>query len=211
MNCKSLVPAIGVFLAMAWPTASRADGEPETVLLMRGFSVDHHLIDERDWKKMAPSLDNQLQIVEAVGVPENVMDYFRTVPLVVDPGLTKMYGEYLQRRGTWFVRIKPAKLPTDRPIVLHELLHAYHREILKLPTPQVGRAYAQAKQANLYPAKYAKAHFLENGREYFAVIGSIFLFGKKIDQPPFTCKIPARAQPEFIAFLAEQFGPHACK
>jgi len=58
---------------------------------------------------------------------------------------------------------------------------------------------------------YANAHFLENPREYFAVIGSIFLYGKRIDQHPFDCELPAKYQPQFIEFLAGQFGPHSCK
>jgi len=72
-------------------------------------------------------------------------------------------------------------------------------------------SYRQALQPNFYPKRYAKAHFLENPREYFAVIGSIFLYGKKIDQPLYDCEIPAKYQTQFIAFLTEQFGAHRCK
>ena len=50
-----------------------------------------------------------------------------------------------------------------------------------------------------YYKQYSRAHFLEAPNEYFAVIGSIFLYGKRIDQP------------QFIEFLTEQFGPHPGK
>jgi len=61
-----------------------------------------------------------------------------------------------------------------------------------------------------YYKQYSRAQFLEAPNEYFAVIGSIFLYGKRIDQPPFDCSLPAKYQPQFIAFLTEQFGPHPC-
>lgn len=62
----------------------------------------------------------------------------------------------------------------------------------------------------VYPAEYAKAHFLDNAMEYFAVIGSLFLFGP-IQQPPFNCAIALKEQPEFMAFLGEVLGPHRCR
>jgi len=129
---------------------------------------------------------------------------------VIDPALTKMYGEYLTLDGRKVVRVRPAELPSDRPIVLHELLHAYHFQKLG-PTPQIRDAYQDALRLHIYPEKYLHAHFMENPKEYFAVIGSIYLFGKRIDQPPFDCSITKKAQPEFIAFLESQFGPHECR
>jgi hypothetical protein len=78
------------------------------------------------------------------------------------------------------------------------------------PTPIIRDSYRQAIQAGYYK-QYSKAHFLEAPNEYFAVIGSIFLYGKRIDQPPFDCKLTAKYQPQFIEFLTEQFGPHPCK
>ncbi|HET7132465.1 MAG TPA: hypothetical protein VFJ95_09465 [Gammaproteobacteria bacterium] len=94
-------------------------------------------------------------------------------------------------------------------VLLHELLHAYHGVKLG-PTLMIRDSYQQALKLPAYK-KYAKAHFLENPREFFAVIGSIYLYGDKIDQPPFDCALPAKYQPKFVAFLAQQFGPHPCK
>jgi hypothetical protein len=77
-------------------------------------------------------------------------------------------------------------------------------------TPMIRDSYRQALQSGVYK-RYAKAHFLEAPNEYFAVIGSIFLCGKRIGQPPFDCALTARYQPQFIQSLAEQFGPHPCR
>jgi hypothetical protein len=201
--------AVIVFVALMPMTASGDEIDP--IMTMRGFQIDFRLCTQAERKKVFKSLDKQLAIVEAANVPENVLTYFRTVPIVLDPNFTVMNGEYRQVAGHWIVRMKVTNLPADRPIVLHELLHAYQREVLKGGAPAIRQAFIQGKDSDIYPKRYRQAHFLENGREYFAVIGSIFLFGKRIDQPPFDCSIPAKAQPEFIAFLAEQFGPHTCR
>jgi len=205
-----IIPIVGISV-LFFASSLRAETTSDAIVEMRGFQVDFHLASERDRKLVLRSLDEQLEIVEATKVPPSVMEFFRTVPIVVDPALTAMNGEYRQQDGRWIVRMKPTKLPGDRPIALHELLHAYHHQVLKQPTPQVGRAFQHAQQSKIYPDRYRDAHFLENGKEYFAVIASIYLLDKKIDQPPFDCSIPAKTQPEFIAFLAELFGPRECR
>jgi hypothetical protein len=134
----------------------------------------------------------------------------RSVPLVIDPALSGNPGMYTQDGTRGVVLIKPIVFPDNKPILLHELLHAYHLQTLPLPTPEIKSAYEEAIRTNMYPAGYRSAHFLENPREYFAVIGTIYLFGQ-IQQPPYNCAIPAARQPQFLAFLAAQFGPHACK
>jgi hypothetical protein len=197
-------------IALAWCLAAPAHAADSAIVDMHGFKVDFRLTSPEQKQTVWASLNKQFDIVESAGVPQAVLKFFRTVPIVVDPELTRMYGEVRRIEGREVMRIKPAELPEDRPIVLHELLHAYHFEKLG-PTPAIRDAHLAALRDNLYPDKYRRAHFLENPKEYFAVIGSIFLFGKKIDQPPFDCSIPAKRQPQFIRFLSEQFGPHACR
>jgi len=212
MRATTIIGAVfaGVSLAVACGATARANGIDDFVE-MRGFKIDFARATQRERKTVFESLDHQLKIVEDANVPASVMEFFRGVPIMVDPALQHMNGAYLQHEGRWIVRMKPTRIPSDRPITLHELLHAYHHQVLEQPTPQVGRAYTQALRSNMYPAKYRDAHFMENGKEYFAVIASIYLYGKKIDQPPFDCSIPAKQQPEFIAFLAEHFGQRKCR
>jgi hypothetical protein len=121
-----------------------------------------------------------------------------------------MNGEYMQQDGRWVVRVKPTSLPDDRAIVLHELLHAYQHQVLKPPVPPIGRAYQQALRPDTYPSNYRKAYFLTNAREYFAVVGEVYLFGTT-ERPPFVCSNVKRAQPEFIAYLAQLFGERECR
>jgi len=187
--------------------AEAGDGDS---IEIRGFTVEYGQVGLDKLQKMQASLEHQMGIVEQSGVPPATLDFFKGVPIVMVQDLSTGFGHANKdERGRQVVEIKAAKLPEDRPILLHELLHAYHGVKLG-PTPMIRDSYRQAVQSGVYKA-YAKAHFLEAPNEYFAVIGSIFLYGKRIDQPPFDCSLTAKYQPQFIAFLTEQFGPHACK
>ena len=200
-----LCACVGLSLAraaIADPTA--ADSMP-----LHGFTVEYGAVGLDKVKKMQSTLEHQMDIVEQSGVPAATLEFFKSVPVVIVADLDTGFGHANKdANGRQVVELKAAKLPTDRPILLHELLHAYHGVKLG-PTPMIRDSYRQALQSGVYK-KYAKAHFLEAPNEYFAVIGSIFLYGKRIDQPPFDCSLPAKYQPQFIAFLTEQFGPHPC-
>lgn len=157
-----------------------------------------------------PSLARQIAIVEAVGVPPDVLAFFRSVPIRVERELPRPPGQFVDGARGGGVRILPDGLATDRPILLHELLHAYHAHVAGLRNPAIATAFAAAKKSTDYPARFASAHFLENDREFFAVTSTIFLFGP-IRQPPFDCRVPKATQPQYLAFLAARFGPHDCR
>jgi hypothetical protein len=199
--------AVGIGLSVQ-SIAAADDGQPDKVDI-HGFTVEYAKVGPDKLQRMRPSLERQMQIVEEAGVPPAILDFFRSVPVVMVPELDTGFGHArVEPGGRQIVELKAARLPTDRPILLHELLHAYHGQKLG-PTPMIRDSYRQALQSGIYK-QYAKAHFLEAPNEFFAVIGSIFLYGKKIDQPPFDCKLTAKYQPRFIEFLTAQFGPHAC-
>jgi len=89
------------------------------------------------------------------------------------------------------------------------LLRAYHFNILSLRNPAILKAYDSARRADIYPPEFQKANFLSNEKEFFAVTGTIYLFGK-IQQPPFTCETMSKSDPAYMAFLESTFGHHEC-
>lgn len=176
---------------------------------IHGFTVEFAKVGPDKLRRMQDSLEHQMTIVEGSGVPAATLEFFRSVPIVMVSHLDHEFGHARRdEAGRQIVEILAEKLPADRPILLHELLHAYHGVKLG-PTPVIRDSYREAIQGGFYQ-KYSRAHFLESPHEYFAVIGSIFLYGKRIDQPPFDCRLTAKYQPKFIEFLTEQFGPHPC-
>jgi hypothetical protein len=156
----------------------------------------------------AASVVEQLKIVESVGLPERVLDSFKQTPIDVDPDLRGNPGMFSVLGGEPVVRIRPILFPSDKPILLHELLHAYHYRVLSMRNPDIEEAFRHAKSQGLFP-QFQSAHFLENAKEFFAVTGTLYLFGD-IQQPPFRCEALDKLGTDYLAFLEAQFGPHEC-
>ena len=173
----------------------------------RGFQVDESAAT------LAPaaraSLQAQLDVVDAVGLPETVLAVFKATPIVVDPNLRGNPGIFAVRGGRGAVFVQPIVFGPGRPILLHELLHAYHARVLGVNNPDIVAAYRQARQGDAFPARFQSAHFLENEKEFFAVTGTLFLFGD-IQQPPFACAALGKLDPAYLALLSQLFGPHRC-
>lgn len=207
MKRASQIVRAGLLLLVM--SSSRAGTEPPDSIHIHGFTVEYARVGLEKLQRMQSSLEHQMQIVEASGVPPATLEFFKGVPVVMVERMDAGFGHARRdETGRQIVEMLAAKIPSDRPILLHELLHAYHGVKLG-PTPMIRDSYWQAIQAGYYK-QFSKAHFLEAPNEYFAVIGSIFLYGKRIDQPPYDCKLTAKYQPQFIEFLTEQFGPHPC-
>jgi hypothetical protein len=156
------------------------------------------------------SLTAQLDVVESSGLPPGVLAQLKQTPIVVDPGLRGNPGIFAVRGGSGAVYVRPIVFDANKPILLHELLHAYHFRVLGLDRPEIQQAYQRAKGSDAFPARFQSSHFLENGKEFFAVTGTLYLFGD-IQQPPFSCAALAKLDSGYLAFLAQQFGPHACR
>lgn len=171
------------------------------------MSYKGYLIDTSGWSgglegDAMARLRGQIDIVEQVGLPASVVVFFKSRPLVLDHSL-RQPGEDMNGR----LVINPMLVDNIHPVALHEYLHALHFERLGLRNPEIRAAYGRAMSQGFYPGKYRNAHFLENEKEYFAVLGTIYLFGN-IQQPPFNCQISKERDPAFIAFLAGVFGVH---
>lgn len=209
-HCLALLVG-AIFLAhTAYGQTNQTDAPtPPVELPYHGFRVDDHLIEAQQRATFQPYLIKQLEIVESVGLPSDMLAFFRGTPIVIDPALRDMRGRYDKFDGQWAVRVRPVAMSEQTPIVLHEFLHAYHLRVLTMQNPDIANAYRRAKQSGIYPSEFQSAHFLDDQKEFFAVIGTIYLV-QTIKQPPYDCSIPARTDPEFLAFLAKILGQHAC-
>ena len=195
----------------------------------RGYYFDLATISVRaDFDAKVNGLRQQVDMIENVGLSHRVLEFFRTVPILVDEfacieGLrlnpdsktdkkpTLASGCYsssfsssfpAQSRGklrevsVWENRrwnntdpivqaidnrigvaiIRTRTLDSGRPVLLHEMLHAYHFNIV----PQrfgndAIKYYYEAAKGDKYPAD---AYFLTNEMEFFAVTATVFLTGK---------------------------------
>jgi hypothetical protein len=92
----------------------------------------------------------------------------------------------------------------QEPVILHELLHAYHAKIMPqgVENPAVLFHYNFAKSEKLYPDD---AYLMTNEKEFFAVTASVFLYGKD-GKEPFTRSKFKEKQPDYYQYLVWLFG-----
>lgn len=155
------------------------------------------------------SLNAQLDVVESSGLPPQVLASMKQTTIVVDPDLRSQAGMFAVRNGVGAVHVQPIAFAANRPILLHELLHAYHFNVLGMGRPEIHQEFRRVKDAGLFPARFRHAHFLENHKEFFAVTATLYLFGD-IQQPPFSCAALSKLDEGYLAFLNAQFGPPKC-
>jgi hypothetical protein len=101
------------------------------------------------------------------------------------------------------VKLRPVVLDPQRPVMLHELLHAYHARLLPLgnENPDVLFYFGRAISEKLYPQD---AYLLTNQNEFFAVTASVFLYGKETG-PPFSRSNLKEKQPDYYSSLERLF------
>jgi hypothetical protein len=108
--------------------------------------------------------------------------------------------------GTGVIMLRPNMLKyADDPVILHELLHAYHAKLMPQGFDNIGlRAYhADAMSKNVFTKKdYA----MKNHKEFFAVTASIFLAGKETIHEPHTRARLKEKLPDYYKYLVELFG-----
>jgi hypothetical protein len=101
--------------------------------------------------------------------------------------------------------IRPSTLAgrnLERPVLLHELLHAYHDHFMPggFGNPVALFWFKQTTDKQLYAAN---EYLMTNEKEFFAVTASVFLFGR--DGPINRAKIK-EVQPDYYKYLVWLFG-----
>jgi hypothetical protein len=170
----------------------------------RGFTVDISAVS--DFWLIEDSVKHQLDIVADCGAKPEIMSFFHQESLAVVPGLTT--GSGISVPGifdpNFGVKIDAAVQPPQRPILLHELLHAFHACMLPhgVNNPDVLHYYNLAKDYQLYSAN---EYLLTNVGEFFAVTASLYLWGN-VDREPYTREALQTKQPNYYVWLGQTFG-----
>jgi hypothetical protein len=189
----SLIIAINTVLAhtaAAYPLVFGYHGWQVDLTKAKGAEAD---------QKMVAAVKRQLDIVEQAGLKPQVLEFMRTVKIWANPaGAKSGPGHYGSSTG---VDLRVKLLETDKPIILHELLHAYHDRLV----PE-GFKNADIKKFFELGKKFwpADSYMLSNHREFFAMTASVYLFGD-IDRPPFSRAELRSKQPQYYQWLATLF------
>ncbi|MGA9092225.1 MAG: hypothetical protein WB420_24330 [Bradyrhizobium sp.] len=108
--------------------------------------------------------------------------------------------------GTGVIMVRPVMLKhAEDPVLLHELLHAYHAKLMPQGFDNLGikAYYADAMSKKAFGNdEYAT----KNHKEFFAVTASIFLAGKESMHEPKTRAQLKEKLPKYYKYLVELFG-----
>lgn len=169
----------------------------------QGFKADYSQVRNLPQIEMViKAVKRQIEIVGEVNLSRENTDFFKSVPVVIIPDSSGTPGSYSFEKN--IVYLKARDLEANKPILLHEYLHAYHN--LRIPN---GAAKAELrdfyqKGIAAFP-NYKGVYFLSNPREFFAVTASIYLFGD-IPRPPFNLAAIEKGQPDYYKYLETLFG-----
>ena len=151
-------------------------------------------------KALEASVKHQLDIVADSGAKPEILEFFRNQVIALKSGLGSDHGRF----DGDTVRIEDTVEAPQRPIILHELLHAYHAKVLpgNVENPDVLLFYGRAKNNALYPAN---EYLMRNPKEFFAVTASLYLWGN-VDREPHTRENLKAKQPIYYEWLGKLFG-----
>ena len=169
----------------------------------RGFTVDISAVSNLpDAKALETSLKHQIDIVADSGVSPAIMSFFRSQEISVKPGQTDGGGHFAANSKG--ITVDATVQAPEKPVTLHELLHAYHFRVLPgaIQNPDLLRFYDRAKEEQFYPPD---SYVLKNVQEFFAVTGSLYLWGN-VDRPPHDRATLREKQPVYYKWLGELFG-----
>jgi hypothetical protein len=89
------------------------------------------------------------------------------------------------------------------PVILHELLHAYHAKLMPNGFDNKGIKYFYGKAKDVFGKD---AYVARNSGEFFAVTASIFLAGKDSTHEPNTRANLKEKMPDYYKYLVGVFG-----
>ncbi|RJP22077.1 MAG: hypothetical protein C4527_22370 [Candidatus Omnitrophota bacterium] len=207
----AVIPFYGVVLLFCYfPTAQFGYfvSAPYTVKFIQGWTVhvENRLLKEKPLgQDVLNLLDNKLYEINRV-VPDRALADLRRVPIWADLEAKKFPCAVYHPSADWLKEngFDPQKAQSvhianatnfihwtlDQPfMMLHELSHAYHHQVLGYDNPMIKQAYEHAVSSGSYDwvmrynGQMQKAYALNNDQEYFAELSEAF-FGTN-DYYPF--------------------------
>ncbi|MBB2698230.1 hypothetical protein EFD56_11745 [Rhizobium phaseoli] len=197
MRTISTFLALCAAIVIGLPAARAAD---PLIFSYHGWQVD--LTNARGAesdKEMVAAVKRQLDIVEHVDLNPDILAFMRTIRIWANPAAAGFGpGHYSHKTG---IDLRVKSLDPDKPIILHELLHAYNDRMLPggFDNPDIREFFDNGRE--LWPTD---SYMMSNSHEFFAVTASVYLFGD-IERPPHSRNELRKNQPRYYQWLATLF------
>jgi len=228
MARKSL-PALLLLLALgpAWPYEPTSHYEIRQIEGWKVYVNKRLLDEEKDTgRKVLRLLETKLYDINRM-VPEPALEHLHKVPIWMEfKDKDVACGCYHPSRE-WLTEhdFNPDKArcvefgnaahflawsKVQPSLVLHELAHAYHHQVLGWDNPEIIAAYKRAKKSGSYDAvlhyssRTKRAYAMNNAKEYFAELSEAF-FGTN-DFYPFVRPEVKKHDPQMYELLKKLWG-----
>lgn len=196
-----LVSAAAMAASSVFDRAARA--QAPVTFAYRGFTANTTAAQSApNLNDVEKSLKHQIDITADCGATPKIMDFFKSQTIYVMPGQGDGGGRFSSKVKGMAVDVA-VQVP-EKPVVLHEMLHAYHWWVLPdgFKNAEVEQFYERARDGAFYPPD---SYVLKNVQEFFAVTASLYLWGN-VDRPPHDRKTLHDKQPVYYKWLGDQFG-----
>jgi hypothetical protein len=176
------------------------------VYAYHGWHVDASRVPDLSQESVMGPVQQQIDAIETRGIAQDIVEFMRTVPLHADKaGHDGAPAHYEPTKGIDF---QLAALDGKKPVLLHELLRAFHAQKLRSSDKIINEAYEASRASGVWPAGSA---MMKSPQEFFVATATVYLAGE-IDTPPFTPGRLHEAQPEYWKWLGEVFdGFRGCE
>ncbi len=205
-----------------------------SVQVIEGWTVrvDDRLLrqaDELPGKQVLKSLENRLANIKAVTSVETLAK-LQGITIVLDISHGKLTSMQYHPSAAWLkdngyavdlarcvhipvasALVEPRQINVQPWVVLHELSHAYHDQLLGFDDPRILRAYHQFKQSGrgepalLVTGQRGRHYGLTDHKEFFAEMTEAY-FGTN-DFFPFNRGELLTSEPAIHQLMAEIWGP----
>lgn len=152
--------------------------------------------------ELIQSFQRQIDMVEGLKIKPEIKRFWRGLTAYVEPTTRGGPGAYSDIRRRMELSMTPQ--PKDNPVLLHELIHAWHDQQLSggFRNPMVRKLFTDAEKSRQFPPQ---SYMMENPVEFIAMCASVVLWGKAA-RPPFERANVKAKLPQAYAFIVEEFG-----
>jgi hypothetical protein len=172
-----------------------------------GVSIDvTALASASDADAVLTALRKQIDIVDRIKVSPQTRNFLKSVPIVMAPSAGASGASPGAYSGTTKSISMQAQLyDPDKPILLHELMHAYHDQKIAggFGNPDILKLFQEAGASHRFPTS---SYMLSNVAEYFGMMASVYLHGSAA-RDPFARDSIRIKQPTMYRWLESEFGP----
>jgi hypothetical protein len=206
MSARARQRAFLATLALLACSSLAAASSPH-VYAYHGWHVDASHVPGLTEESVMSPVKKQIDAIETRGIAQDIVEFMRTVPLHAEKASRDAAPAHYSGREQG-IDFQLDALDPKKPVLLHELLRAFHEQKLRSSDTVINDAYQASRASGVWPTDSA---MMKSAQEFFAATATVYLAGA-IDTPPFTPGRLHEAQPEYWKWLGEVFdGFRGCE